>query len=248
MPVWKPIETIPRGKTVLIRKRAPGLENLIAESRPQDGWYYNTANYAVAPDEQIRKWADEWTAIPGDEAPEQEINQMSQNHDNDDVKLPLWIEGFARGDYLIIGAVLTRKDGRQNENATTVSVSWRSPAIATVMTDGGALFRLTESELRDRFLPPTWIRKMPPSHPATTVEESFVHSHGSLPIFESGTEKLVGNGDDHGQAILSIAASLKRIADIVDPVDKSRGTFFEQLYGTLENLIFNWMPGATKRR
>jgi hypothetical protein len=74
MSVWKPIESVPRGKLVLVRKRQPGLTHTISGGEPSsDGWYYNTAHWHTASNENIHRWADEWTEIPGDEDLKQRI-------------------------------------------------------------------------------------------------------------------------------------------------------------------------------
>jgi hypothetical protein len=45
---------------------------------------------------------------------------------------------------------------------------------------------------------------------------------------------------ENERALLSIAISLKRIADAVDPPDKSRGTFFEQADNWFNHWISIW--------
>lgn len=280
MPVWKPIDTVPRGKTVLVRKRIAGLANLLAGQRPEkDGWYYNTAITEAVADEAVRRWADEWAEIPTDDQEgramgtnstgctewerdfDSEEKAMPQNISSDDVLLPPWAECLAHGDYRIVGAMLPTRDGRKVGNATILK--WETRAfdaepedgarssspylVAVLLTDAGNEVRMTERELMEQFWPPTWVRKVGHADQArqrrgfygATGQDSMNH-HVVTP-FEAGTERLVENGDDQGQAILSIAASLKRIADVVDPVDKSRGDFFQQADSWFHHWLGTWI-------
>lgn len=51
---------------------------------------------------------------------------------------------------------------------------------------------------------------------------------------------FAGPEEPHKVALVSIAISLKRIADAVDPPDKSRGTFFEQADNWFNHWISIW--------
>jgi hypothetical protein len=162
---------------------------------------------------------------------------MTQNYDSDDVLLPPWADRLAHGDYRVVGAMLPTRDGRKMGNATlllwTLSKSGDA-AVATIRTDAGNEVRMTERELEDQFWPPTWLRK----------KDGVEGARDFIPYSEIA-KNLVDNGGNQGQAIMSIAESLKRIADmgpalgevgwhlkriadVIDPVDKSRGDFFQQ--------------------
>jgi hypothetical protein len=116
-----------------------------------------------------------------------------QNHESDDVLLPPWASGMAHGNYLAVGAMLPTRDGRRMGNAIVEGVD----AVAvSIMTDAGTKVRMTAIELAEQFWPPTWIRK----------KDLAKDQRGAVPFAQA-------------HAMLSIADSLKRIADVVDPAD-----------------------------
>lgn len=141
-----------------------------------------------------------------------------QNTDKDDVLLPPWASGMAHGDYLMVGAMLPTRDGRRMGNAVVVSAEWKGVSIAHIKTDAGTDVTLTERELTEQFWPPTWVRKTV-SNPARST-----------------------GGQD--EAVLSIADSLKRLADHLAPADAAiNGNFLERLEGVLYGVLNHYRRG-----
>lgn len=142
---------------------------------------------------------------------------MMQNTDKDDVLLPPWASGMAHGEYLVVGAMLPTRDGRRIGNAVVVSIEWET-FLCHIKTDAGTDVTLTEQELEEQFWPPTWVRK--------TIDS---------PARSAG-------GQD--EAVLSIADSLKRIADHLAPADAAiNGNFLERLEGVLYGVLNHYRRG-----
>ncbi len=60
-------------------------------------------------------------------------------------------------------------------------------------------------------------------------------------MFPAVSEAVMMEGDSEEQALASIAISMRRIADALDPPDKSRGTIFEQADNWFHNWLGIWM-------
>ena len=76
-----------------------------------------------------------------------------------DEPLPKWAIGKLDGEYMTAGAGLATRDGRRMGNAFVYQLTEHKEMgmLATVITDMGNEFKMTESELREAFHPPAWL-------------------------------------------------------------------------------------------
>lgn len=80
----------------------------------------------------------------------------------DDVRLwPKWAVGLAT-QRMELGALLPTKDGRRCGNATVIKLEDHPSlgAVATVRTDAGSEFVVTDREIRELFHDPQWIKQV----------------------------------------------------------------------------------------
>lgn len=76
-----------------------------------------------------------------------------------DEPLPAWAIGKLIGEYMTAGAGLATRDGRRMGNAFVYQLTEHEDlgTLATVITDMGSEFKMTEAELREAFYPPIWL-------------------------------------------------------------------------------------------
>ncbi|MCK5603183.1 hypothetical protein KAR91_14975 [Candidatus Pacearchaeota archaeon] len=84
-----------------------------------------------------------------------------QDWDPDDYPLPEWADRKSDGRYMIAGSQLATRDGRRMGNAFIDRITWHPhPSLgplACIITDAGSTLRMTLSEIKDTFYPPTYI-------------------------------------------------------------------------------------------
>ena len=76
-----------------------------------------------------------------------------------DEPLPSWAIGKLDGEYMTAGAGMATRDGRRMGNAFVYELTEHPElgTLATVITDMGSTFKMTECELREVFYPPIWL-------------------------------------------------------------------------------------------
>lgn len=79
--------------------------------------------------------------------------------------IPPWASGPANGEYMQLNAQLATRDGRRIGNAYVLHIDMQNgKPSAKIITDAGAPYSMTETELKEFFFPPVWVLSLPPQH------------------------------------------------------------------------------------